>query len=235
MEAQSKATLRHLLPDLVKLVEPLVPDEALLVRVEDRWDTFDDGGALRTMTADFGPEDDGPSLKRMRHTISDRMAASGKHLDFDDELARDVYQQGTTVLRVWLSAALIPPEYLLDTVRVDAKIASPGECPIAFSKVFERFRGSLGKATCTGATREHTMNLEALEKIGFVIERASLEGVDPERIESLTTQGFKALEDGIYVFEQATSDVGIRVEVAPTAKGISLTCTMAKSGAHDSG
>ncbi|NUO51735.1 MAG: hypothetical protein HOV80_23025 [Polyangiaceae bacterium] len=229
MDPQSKATLEHHIPDLAALVEPLVPDEALLVRVEDRWDTFDDGGALRTMTADFGPEEDGPSIKQMRHIVSERMAASGKHLEFEDELRRDVYQQGTTVLRVWLSAALIPPEYLLDCVRVDAKIAAPGGCPFTFSKIFDRFRNQLGKATCTAAVREHTMSLVALEKIGFVSERVSLEGVDPKRLSDLTKQGFKALDGGIYLLEQATTDVGIRVEVAPAAKGISLSCLMAKN------
>lgn len=231
MDEQSKATLEHLLPDLAALIEPLVPNEALLLRLEDRWDTFSDGGGLRTMTADFAPDENGPSLKTLRHAVSDRMAAGAKHLEFEEEFTRDVYQRGRTVLRVSIATTQHAQGYSFETLRVDAKISAPSTCPFSFSPVFDRFRKPLGDAGCSSAFREHAMNLEAPEKIAVVTERVTLEGVESSRIEALASQGFKAQGGGAFRLEQGTGEVGIRVDVAPDAKGISLTCLMAKATA----
>ncbi len=228
MDAQSEATLQHLLPDLAKLIAAYVPDDALLFRLEDRWDTFSDGSALRTMTADFAPEEDAASLKSLRGVVSDRMARELKHIDFDEPQRRDVYQKDRTVMRVGLASTLHPQGYEIDTVRVDAKIGGSPECPFSFSAPFERFRTGLGDGRITEARREHAMNLEDLAQIAVATERARIAGVTPQKLELLTAAGFTRADDGVLQMAQATSKVDLSVRVEPAPDGATLICAMRK-------
>jgi hypothetical protein len=235
MDEQSEATMKHLLPELARVIAPLSPNDALLVRLEDRWDVFVDGRGLRTMTVDFAQSEDGGGLGALRASFGERIGKAFRHLEFEAKEGRDVYERDRTVVRVWRATTRLPQGFELDTVRVDAKVAAPGSCPFAFSEVYRKLRGRIAEGAGGSAVREHVMDLEDLARIAVVTEREELSGLDLAELGGLTSAGFQRLASGGLALRQMSPEVELRATVSKTASGVAFETVMIRSGDQAAG
>lgn len=231
MDDQSEATMKHLLPELAAVVGKVVPDEALLVRLEDRWDTFVDGRALRTMTADFAPSEDGSNLGALRAHFGEQIGRAFRHVEFEAATSRDVFERDRTVVRVWRAVTRLPQGYELDTIRLDVKVAAPGACPFAFSDVFKKAREKIGEGGTSAALREHAMDIDELARIAVVTEREEIAGLDLAGLRGLSSAGFKALSDGSLSLRQVGDGIELRSKASATTNGVAFETVMIRSAA----
>ena len=232
MDAQSEATLNQLLPELKEILSPVAPDDALVIRVEDRWETFAEGRSARTMTADFCPSDEGAELGHLRGYFGDALAEAYRHLQFEDALSRDVYERDGTVVRIWRAATTHPLGYELDTVRVDAK-RSTGRCPLSFSDVFERYRARVAGGELAQAVREHAMSFDDTAVIAVVTERATLEAGAFDAA-ALEAAGFSVMSNGDLVQRQVGDGLELRVRYRSEPGGVVLETMMIRAAAEPS-
>jgi hypothetical protein len=229
MDDQSEATLKKLLPELGEILSPVAPDDALVLRLEDRWDTFAEGRSARTMTADFCPSDEGGELGHLRGYFGDALGEAFRHLQFDDTLSRDVYKRDDTVVRIWRATTTHPLGYEFDSVRVDVKVAVTA-CPLVFSEAFERYRARATGGAPSGGLREHAMSLDDFALIAVVTERLVVVGAAIDDA-ALTADGFSVLSNGDLMKRQVGSDLELRVRYARAAGAVTIETTMMRGGA----
>jgi hypothetical protein len=235
MDEQSEATMKHLLPELAAAVAKVVPSDALLVRLEDRWETFVDGRALRTMTADFAPSEDGSTVGALRAHFGTQIGQAYRHLEFEAAESRDVFERDRTVVRVWRAVTRLPQGYEVDTVRLDAKVAAPEACPLAFSEVYKKLRERIGEGPTLMALREHAMDLDELARIAVVTEREEIGGVDVGKLGDLTGAGLRALADGTRALRQVGAGFELRAKLAAAPRGAAFEMMMIRSGDQATG
>ena len=230
MDAQSKATMTHLLPELASILAAVTPDDALLVRLEDRWDTFVDGRALRTMTADFAPSEDSGGLASLRAQFGERIGGSFRHVEFEPADSRDVFERDRAAVRIWRVVTRLAQGYELDAIRVDVKRTAPGACPLVFSEPHRVLRARIGDGAAMFALREHAMDLEALARIAAVTEREGIEGLEVPPLEDVRGAGFRSLSNGDLAVRQASEDVELRATISKIPGGIAFKTAMIRSG-----
>ncbi len=231
MDEQSRVTLSRLLPEVADVIGPLVDEYAYLVKTCDQWDLHPDGSAVRTWTADFTPDDPGPTIRNLVRVANARVEKTYRRIDREEALGRTTFEKKGSCVRVWPATTIHGQGGEAESLRIDVKRASPGGCPVPFSEVFGRFRSDLGGAVITSAAREHSMCLDALEQIGAVIERAVIGDLDLAFCGNLFARGYDG--DTERGFRRDVSDQTFaafaRVEAAEgVGRGVSLTVSLVR-------
>src|SRR5205814_2246673 len=107
LDAFAQQHISGLAPDFVRLLDEIVPDDMVLLRFEDRWDTFEKSPWIRTWTFDFARGTRERELPEFLLTGVERAVGQGFRVTGEeDDRHRTSLERERTQLRIWPANAL---------------------------------------------------------------------------------------------------------------------------------